>query len=825
MDHPQSDLPSRWTMIPRTRIRGRSARRWALGGGIMAAVVVGILTAQVAGMQRPRSERGTRIPRDAERPSASERSATAAPGTQSSGSSRRFVYSKYGWADIRDFGARPDGSDCAPAIQAAHDALLQPHKTLRGYPNPATAAGIVHIPAGRWTIRTPIWLDGDSITLQGDGSRVSTIAAAGYFHPLLLGVRRRQLWKRDVVRQPIFAADHRFDLYGILDESAVPARHRAWGVTTRSPSSGSKVPDHFISFWAVPPAIGFRDQWRSPRTLCIDACFARPPKGQPIFGMGAWYDPSPWVLEQHYEPAVKHRVFRFTFATAEGGPGSDLRIFTFGNVDALTGTVRLTVQVDFTTNDESGRCALRAWINGTEQTIQRGQGTRLTKATATEPSFTAADNLHWRPNKYAPFQIGTGDLVQNDWRPPGHPELRGDLALAGLYIGTAADYISNRAGHQVRADGGPLNDAYRYLGTGRSRAHLMARLSLDDPPKDDYPGRLVWMRSGEKTADTNCAGLFLYRTDEEQHGVVSYLTLRGLQIQAGQGVGQCVSIGQCIDVTIDDVIAREGWQGVGSMNYGAVYDIHIRNGCEFSGADCGYYGFNQIIRCDGLKRVNVNNALVRLVGCDARFGPLLTGGYTHHPSCMVEILDSGYASIYEFTSLISDQEGGHTEPTIYCERHRTGGTTLRVQHVGPGIQDGKTPVIKLVDRFPGARGLGPGYLDLRRVLTAHGLIVETEGDWEGTVEDCPSDFNEKTQFVKTNDPNGRVGIVSIHYLDDLPKAGTWTAGAHRIIRRNPQPGDWTEARCVRTGTYGTDHPPAWSVLNLLPPPSSKTSKP
>src|SRR6478672_2157272 len=29
-------------------------------------------------------------------------------------------------ADIRDFGARPDGSDCTVAIQAAHDSLLSP---------------------------------------------------------------------------------------------------------------------------------------------------------------------------------------------------------------------------------------------------------------------------------------------------------------------------------------------------------------------------------------------------------------------------------------------------------------------------------------------------------------------------------------------------------------------------------------------------------------------------------------------------------------------------------------------------------------------------
>src|SRR4051812_19211429 len=81
--------------------------------------------------------------------------------------------------DIRDFGASPSATDCAPAIQAAMDSLVLPSVVGTGGVNPSPSPGRVYVPSGVWTIRSPIWWDGDYIELHGEATpHATTISMA-----------------------------------------------------------------------------------------------------------------------------------------------------------------------------------------------------------------------------------------------------------------------------------------------------------------------------------------------------------------------------------------------------------------------------------------------------------------------------------------------------------------------------------------------------------------------------------------------------------------------------------------------------------------------
>ena len=356
------------------------------------------------------------------------------------------------------------------------------------------------------------------------------------------------------------------------------------------------------------------------------------------------------------------------------------------------------------------------------------------------------------------------------------PSLRGLFTLYGLSLGMTADYTTT-GGVQARADGGTLNDAYRYLWTGRDTSNLISRLSLVTQPTADHPGRLIRFTTGTWNGSVGMLGMMIYENPNSTSGVVLGTAIRDLAIRSPLPGGVGILIGSVIDVTFDRVTCYGGYHGIAGYYVGANYDITLQ-GCSLQGSDAWYVGMAQIIRCDGLPRAFVGGAAVRLSGCDARFGPIETGGYTRPNGRTIELLDQvQYGASYSFKGIEIDQEVAPAGIAVYCEKHRVGGTYLRLQDIFAGFNEGITPIVKLVDHFPtgGAGGIGFGHLWLRGVQTSTALIVETENDWRGTIEDCDADFTNLTQYVKSNSPT--VGVVSIHYLDDLPNNLSLARGA------------------------------------------------
>ena len=639
----------------------------------------------------------------------------------------------------------------------------------------------------------------------------------------------------------IFAADHRVDCYGKLDTSLASSPGQRYGITSKSPSSGSPYPDHFVSVSAFPPQTGLNDGWSTVTRLTLDFCIegpapvgggtAGPPQGKAIMGMGSELQPDPWQLDQFINGGVGYRQFRFTFYTATGYQSfNNPRTFYFGDIDALSGVNRITLQIDFTKNQDgttgsSALCAIHAWINGAEQSVTRGYGCRNTTPQSTEPSFTAADGWTFGLNEVGPFQIWNNDVIQNDWRPTGDIGYRGAFNIYGLWVGTTADYVTS-GGNQVRADSGTLNDAYRYTGaSGRSTSGLVAYLYLNDPPTADYPGKLVRFQTGSTTGSLLAsAGLYCRSQSEDLAPAVSNITIRDVTVQAAVSTAaKAIAVGQCLNLTFEDVTAQGGWQGIGALNVGAVFFVRFLGYNQLSGTDCGLYGNAWVLRAEN---VNVNfagYAGVRLVQCDARIGSVVSAGYTSRSQCLVKIKSGGYASRYEIGETYVDQENAPAHPAVICERHQSVQVTdLTIRRLGAGYQDGTTPQVQLLDFWPSnASNPAIARLTLSGVAEARGLIVQTVGQWEGTIEGIPTLFSNKTQPVQSVDASPASKVISIHYLDDVPNnlsnatGSVWLAGAHRIHRRNPPSGQWSLALCNGSGTVGGSAP-TWVEFNNLP---------
>jgi hypothetical protein len=394
---------------------------------------------------------------------------------------------------------------------------------------------------------------------------------------------------------------------------------------------------------------------------------------------------------------------------------------------------------------------------------------------------------------------------------------KGVFDVFGLYIGCGADYTSDAAGTQARADGKPLDDAYRYEGKGgRDAANLVAYLNLNPPPSpwNDEAGRQVRWQVGSWNGNAGVMGLAMREASAD--GVAGGTGLRDLSVYGAPNVGgSAVELGPVIDFTASNCKLIGSTHGIKSLAGGASYNILLR-GCYLYGYDAWYVGIAQGIECDGLDRAPVGRCAVRLSGCDARFGTIWSGGGHEPEAVTVEILDQfKYSTFYQFDGLDIDQESDGCKTAVFCEK-TAGGMQLILGPIYPGATNATMPIVKLVDHFPGQ---GDGRIKLAGVTTANATIVEAEGNWRGTIEDMHT-VGSTTQHVKALDP--AVAIVATSLLDDLPNnlpgaAGSkWRRGSHIIYRTNPPPGGWTRAICSGSGTVGGDPAPQWATFDPLP---------
>jgi hypothetical protein len=618
----------------------------------------------------------------------------------------------------------------------------------------------------------------------------------------------------------VFATDHRVDLFGKLDNVACPERGRLYGLRTYSPSAKADRADHYITFWAQPPCFGSYDYWASTQKLMIQICLDGPGGAVSpgaIMGMGAKGDfggPAPWIL-QAGDNLFQSSKYHFMFRTQEGGLAQDgtnyVREFSFGNINSK-GIQRIAIQLDFTTKNADGLCNIQVYVNGRQVPVTREFGTRLSKATSNEPSFTAPDHLHFTANEAGNFTwAAAGNTSQPLYGING-------LNLYGFRIGNEPLYKDLGPGSaETRIDGRPNNDSLRYLDPSTDRASTICYLPMTDQPHE--PGRatdrLVRVAHGAAAKGGYSYAMFHAASFNEIYGDGSAIgnRLRNIRLETENECGVALALGRAFDCRLYDSEFVGGWYGVASTNEGG-YD-YIFNNNLMSGRDAAFYGMAMIIEGHGLSRVDVGRTLLRFTGCNVRWSDIRIGDVNGTEAYIKITGDSGYGSQYKFDLLDIDNEGKPlpTVAAIYCERHNTPVTILDVQNVNPGTVPNGVPMIKLVDRYPvghaGDAGLGKLYV--RNVLTQQ-VGIQTDGPgWEGVVEDitpCP------IWRIHTG-KDGQSNVVVRQRLDRLPSYGAWQANAHIIELRHPTPGGAQAYLCSRSG-IGTwdesEYGPAYFVF-------------
>lgn len=753
--------------------------------------------------------------------------------------------------DIRDFGARPNDPTCnnTLAIQKAHDSLLDANG-LAGQANGST--GILFVPSGTWYVSSPVWIDGDHVHLRGEGLQ-SEIKSNSASPPLVFGKKRLEIWADAAIptwnsttayvagnqvwnssdgkvytclvgntnsRPPNanwsfqrfsplakmaarFTGDHRWDLFGTWDNSLSGA-NQLWGLTNLPQGESNSLfqADHFIAMWGTPPCTGKADGWAATQKLRIEIGLVNPVtsasplyKG-PIMGMGSSASPSPWFFRAS-NTGLTDTQFHFLFRTHEGGFGADgteyVRELVFGDL-TQTGPQRLSLEMDFTANDGSGLCKVKAAQNGRQVAVTRGFGTRLTTATGSEPSFKAADGLHFTHNEMGLFTIASEGTINK--------ALSGITPLAIFGLRIAVDNVYNDVGTgnvATRIDAATITDSVRYTNPGFDMATTVCLLPMNEPPNDasKVTDRLIKVSHGQPLAQGSSYALwqtssqdFLASgggTESVQDNRLYDLALTSADPTAGIG---CLSW-----LTFDFHAYRcklmgSWWGMVISGGYDYIFDA-----CLFNGNDCALVGQACIAKINDNIRQSIGRTFAMFTGSNINWENLRTGSISTNTDYVVEILNaSDFGFKYRFNGIGSDNEGFQAprKAFILCQGH-TPITILEINQTEPGSIPAGVP---LVDLQEGAAGTGPHLFYSTGGLLPGVVGIRTNGS--GWVSEL-FNVSEGSYWRINTGTDGQSNVKVNHRRDAKPTSGIWEANADQIEIRHPAAAGVRTYLCTQSG--------------------------
>jgi hypothetical protein len=768
--------------------------------------------------------------------------------------------------DIRDYGAVPDGPggpvrDNAPAIQAAIDAAVGPAAVASGRGNGTPV--VVKVPSGNYWCGSPVFVDYDRVTLVGEGPSTQIHTGNGNYPPVIAAIKRREPYKTASPQQAaglstdFSSQTHRVSLDGQFDPSVTGTGR--YYLLSKAQGSTSPSADHWLYWQNTPPCYGKKDYWNGDgsREFTLQIAVKNPGGGALNHGYicgfgddsGGPGTPAVWQLWCSDAGGNGDQLFYFYFYTPEGGRNnqSAARVFGFGDPTAAgadaNGWYHLTVYVNLGANDGSGMCALAAWQNGTQRTIGRNYGTQRTTPTGTpgnagyEPSFTAADNLHWQENWYWPLSVFAqssrptypygGDAKITNRALGG---LRMDLGACPFQIGAVGST------QKLAATGVAPTMRQKYFDGSVSTGTLLMLLSLDDPPHDaaKTSDRLIttWFNGGGSAGGYKGFGWFAYNeSDDSAANVATDIAFQDISLSTYQGYGVGLQCGNAFMLRLLNVSlnpAGTGWHGL-DMGYGG-YDYKARN-LTATGADAAIYGASCMFELDTMQRVQLGRTLLRFSNSNVRLANIKTGDINSFGMTSESIIslhgNGGYAGNYEIDTLETDNEStaGPKRAVIYAERSiGLNQTQLVVRGVTTGNLGG-APVVMLADNggIDLAHAYGPGFADISRIVSSDGFLVQTNGPaWRGKVRDSlTTDFfltgGFGSEFVRNTGPGGVGNVVVFAEADALPTAGKFAAGSVRLTIRNPQPGQPLEYLCTGTGTAGSSSPPTWKAISTVAP--------
>lgn len=621
-----------------------------------------------------------------------------------------------------------DAPNVATIDPAAPDLAAEWQAKLATLPD----GGTLRIPDAPLTYAAhTIWQGTDRITIEGPGSdsRRAVLVGLTGVTPLVF-LRPDFSWRRDepdlAAANPdgtfklgsSFAADHRFDLYGLADASLAPTPNCRWGVATRTPSGGNARPDAQIWWWDAPPATADGDGWAGIDALTFTILLQGPVRGKYVVGLGSDDNPSPWFLTA--EADGFHLSFR---ADGDLDASPWPRVTRFGDPTAA-GRLLLTFQVDLRTG------VIRAW-----QDLRETPAQSLRWAT---PADLAGKSFAL--NKQCPFTVGAWgySLQGGDQAVLGD---RGDLKVAGFCAHKAPLYTSDADGNQQFAGafaGTPANDLHMLDGIDQAGSFLFSLDNQYSPPQAGPLGREVYCWTAAKLGRYRSEGFFLPFAQDVTNPALEYVRMRGLTVQ---GSGAAVTLGQTLVARFDDVVFRGANVGLSFLPGCSTYKVWLDH-CGVSGANAGVKADSAILSLRAMAMLDVGRVGISARGCTTVIDDWAAGGMapamggTH--DALVEMLDGGYGSSLAASHLWNDAEGppGFARGLVYAERHNTALTKLALSDLDSGGLAPGAPLVRLVDRYGSTRP-GVAACSIRGCFNSSGgPLVAAEGAWK--VDDGPA---------------------------------------------------------------------------------------
>lgn len=710
------------------------------------------------------------------------------------------------WVDVRDFGAVGDSrTDSAAAFQAAVDHLI------------ALGGGTLFVPSAPdvYVVGKSIWVDGSNIQIVGEGPDLSRVQTLNCYPAFIFGIHRVQAHvDNGVAVSQVADASNRPDLYGKLDNAIIPGPGTRWGYRSNG--------DSFVQFHAGPMSSGqgtaqtlySSDNWSETNKLTLDFCI-EPPDGQQfpqgyLFGLGsAEQEPAPFGVVMS-DPTTMRFYFRtsdFDQGILQGETVYKHRGFDFSLAGADL-PYRVAIQIDH----DNAACA--AFVKKGGVRTQVPLLNQLNLANSGMFPYTPHSGLTFILNDHYPFMLGYTGVTAAYGVRTGL-----DLRVYGLRMSNTTRYQANGPGTpQVRSDapGTPVDDLWSYFGTD---GHTICFMDVRDDPATS--GRVVSVFHGGAAAGGTTTGLIMHSLSSPVPTVNN--AIKNIAV-AGQSVhGQVICLGALYEFTAENVKTVGGSQGVGSFNIEASYNIHLRN-CSLAGADAPYYGFMQIIYGRDILFTTSGRVTIRTLGCAEDWYNVFVSGVSANVECFYKARGYGYGGQKSITNMNVDFEGYTiSRAGIFCEMHPyTAQTTLVLKNVYFGTLGPTASMVQLKDGDRPLRGFSnPCNLiieNLQAYADDYQAAIDVDGpNWFGTVEGLPlrgQPFLHRQKWgTKSN-----VVIRDVKYTAP-PNTFAWYAGSHALEVRSPADGQFTEWRCVGSGSCGTNNPPTWlglAPLNVRP---------
>jgi hypothetical protein len=711
------------------------------------------------------------------------------------------------WFDVRDYGVDPSTSnDCQPGIQEAIDAAF----ASINYLGAGTTRATVFVPSNRHPYNTsrPIFIDHPGVELIGEnwGARIN---ANNDFPTIALGIQRLMVSGN---KTHSLDASYRPDASNVLDSSCVSGLGQKHGFRSHK--------NAFLGFQqtgfdaGMPGDFARLDRWRTANKVTLDILLlpgditqtSLPIDISPICGMGGLYVESPFEVSASCDSTGNVQMY-FWFRTSDMPDWSIYTTHYFAfNLSPSNAGGRITIQADLLNN------VFAAWANGTQLAI-------------TASNLPSSGNHYFKENYISPFTVFAAGSTQLPFS--GMPDSYADLSLYGLHLSNTTRYVVGATGStQSRIDGKSVNDSTRYFVADDNTLGLLPMTDVANGEAAKLAYRCVPVTcTRSRYAQTAMGFFFSWASGGGQlYNRIENLAINGSGQNKLYGYG--IMVGAVLETQIHNCRVDSNGYAIGTPNLGANYTINLSQ-CYLSGGDSNLYAWSQALTTLDCRFLNMGNYSIKLAGCNADIKNSFFGDSNGSMQCLFGLFGGAYDSQYQIDNFFVDTEsGGFARAMVLAQGSAYCGTRLTLRNGSP-IMTAPGVLFELQDGGSDTGTWRPSFIDVNLPQLAGGSgIVKLNGSgWRGEIKGSfaslfprithTGDFGKDCNVKIIDTDEIRFYGTQILPIVGPPTEGTWYVGAHQYKVSSPQPGQYSEWRCVASGDVGVT-PPKFAGIAPVP---------